>query len=175
MGKRKDLPASYDGMEKRFFDAIERIKQGKPECPELAKKAKLGKLKLTVSAVALEAGATNNGKWVGLSRTPIAHVGCRYPKVYAAIKNEAAPVPEKRDLRSINQNLREQNHDLKHKWKLALSEQAALYRQMEAREKEVKAKLGEIERMQARGNRSADSMPLTPIGANVSSIRKGKE
>lgn len=37
-GKRKDLPASYEGMEKRFLDAIERLKEGKPLCPELQKK-----------------------------------------------------------------------------------------------------------------------------------------
>ena len=44
MGKRKDLPASFEGMEKRFFEAINRIKDGNPVCPALIKKAKLGKL-----------------------------------------------------------------------------------------------------------------------------------
>lgn len=176
MGKRKDMPASFDGMEERFFDAIGRIKEGKPECPELAKKARLGKLRLTVSAVALEAGAMTNGKWKGLSRTSIGHAKCRYPKVYAAIMAEEDAVPGKNDLRSINRDLRGQNRDLEHKLKLALVEQAALYRQMEAREKEVKDKLDEIARVQARGNRSADSTPVTPIRSNIAAIRnKEKE
>jgi hypothetical protein len=30
-GKRKDLPASYEGMEKRFLDAIKRLEEGNPE------------------------------------------------------------------------------------------------------------------------------------------------
>jgi hypothetical protein len=176
MGKRKDMPVSFDGMEERFFNAIGRIKEGKPECPELAKKAWIGKLRLTVSAVALEAGAMTNGKWKGLSRTSIGHTKCRYPKVYAAIMGEDDAVPDKSDLRSINRDLREKNRDLERQLKLALAEQAALYRQREAREKEVKDKLGEIARVQARGNRSADSMAMTPIRSNIAAIRnKEKE
>lgn len=175
MGKRKDLPASFDSMERRFMDAIERINEGEPLCPELADKAKIGKLKLTVSGVALEAGGFVDGKWKGVSRTLIGHAKCRYPSVHAKITRKDETVAgNNNDLRSINRNLREQNRELERRWKLAISEMGAMSRKMEAREKEIVDKIEETVRVQARGGRNANSMHEMVIGDNISSIRKSK-
>lgn len=175
MGKRRDLPASFESMQKRFMDAIERIASSEPQCPVLMEKAKLGKLKLTVTGVALEAGGFVDGKWKGLSRTLIGHVGCRYPKVHARITNKDETTSSQRsDLRSINRDLREQNRDLERRWKLAISEMGAMARKMEAREKEVADKLDENMRVQARGSNSPNAMQTVSIGKNISSIRKRK-
>jgi hypothetical protein len=164
-GKRKDLPASYEGMEKRFLDAIQRLKEGNPECPELQKKAKAGKLRVgDVSAVALEAGGPDEkGVWRGLSRTLIGHDNCRYPKVRGEIRKAKEGEPGEYDLKNINSKLREKNRQLQKTNKQLLSTCAAMRVRMNKLENAVKEKIEKLQREQNRGNRPVHQAPTLVV------------
>jgi hypothetical protein len=163
-GKRKDLPASYEGMEKRFLDAIERLKEGKPLCPELQKKAKAGKLRVDVSAVALEAGgADEKGGWRGLSRTLIGHDNCRYPKVREEIRKGKEGEPGEYDLKNVNGRLRERNRELEKLNKQLLSTSAAMLVRMNKLEDAVKLEIEKLQREQHRGNRPVHQVPTLVV------------
>jgi SMC interacting uncharacterized protein involved in chromosome segregation len=166
-GKRKDLPASYEGMEKRFLDAIERLKEGNPVCPELQKKAKAGKLRVDVSAVALEAGGPDEkGVWRGLSRTLIGHDNCRYSKVREEIRKGKEGEPGEYDLKNVNSKLRERNRQLEKMNKQLLSTCAAMRVRMNKLESAVKVEIEKLQREQHRGNRPVHHAP-TLIVDNV--------
>lgn len=163
-GKRKDLPASYEGMEKRFLDAIERLKEGKPMCAELQKKAKAGKLRVDVSAVALEAGGPDEkGVWRGLSRTLIGHDNCRYSKVREEIQRGRDGEPGEYDLKNVNSKLRERNRQLEKVNKQLLSTCAAMRVRMNKLESVVKEEIEKLQREQRRGNRSVHQAPTLVI------------
>jgi hypothetical protein len=163
-GKRKDLPASYEGMEKRFLDAIDRLKEGKPLCPELQKKAKAGKLRVDVSAAALEAGGPDEmGGWRGLSRTLIGHVNCRYPKVREEIRKGKEGEPGEYDLKNVNSKLRERNRQLERINKQILSTCAAMRMRMNKLESAVKKEIEELQREQHRGNRPVHQAPTLVV------------
>jgi hypothetical protein len=174
-GKRKDLPASYEGMEKRFLDAIERLKEGKALCPELQKKAKAGKLRVDVSAVALEAGGPDEkGGWRGLSRTLIGHDNCRYPKVREEIRKGKEAEPGEYDLKNVNSKLRERNRQLEQINKQLLSTCAAMRVRMNTLESAVKKKIEELQREQHRGKRLVHHAP-TLVVDNVRSEQHERE
>jgi hypothetical protein len=163
-GKRKDLPASYEGMEKRFLDAIERLKEGNPECPDLQKKAKAGKLRVDVSAVAMEAGgADEKGGWRGLSRTLIGHDNCRYPKVREEIRKGKEGEPGEYDLKNINSKLRERNRQLEKMNKQLLSTCAAMRVRMNKLESAVRVEIEKLQREQHRGNRPVHQAPTLVV------------
>jgi hypothetical protein len=71
-----------DKIERDFFAAIGRIKRSRPRSAPLQKLASIGRLKMTISNVAIEAGR---------SRTLIALEDCRYPDVRAVILKNRAP------------------------------------------------------------------------------------
>jgi hypothetical protein len=170
-GKRKDLPASYEGMEKRFLDAIERLKEGNPLCPELQKRAKAGKLRVDVSAVAREAGGPDEkGIWRGLSRTLIGHDNCRYPKVREEIRKGKEGEPGEYDLKNVNSRLRERNRQLERMNKQLLSTCAAMRVRMNKLESAVKVEFEKLQREQHRGNRPVHQAP-TLVVDNVCSER----
>lgn len=175
-GKRKDLPASHEGMEKRFLDAHKRLKEGNPECPELQKKAKAGKLRASdVSAVALEAGGPDEkGVWRGLSRTLIGHDGCRYPKVREEIRKEKKGEPGEYDLKNVNSKLRERNRQLEKTNKQLLSTSAAMRVRMEKLESAVKEEVKKLQREQHRGDRPVHQAP-TLVVDNVRSEQRDEE
>lgn len=163
-GKRKDLPASYEGMEKRFLDAIERLREGNPLCPELQKKAKAGKLRADVSAAALEAGGQDEkGIWRGLSRTLIGHDNCRYPKVREEIRKGKEGEPGEYDLKNVNSKLRERNRQLEKMNKQLLSTCAAMRVRMNKLESAVKEKIEKLQREQHRGSRPVHQAPTLVI------------
>jgi hypothetical protein len=163
-GKRKDLPASYEGMEKRFLDAIERLKEGNPECPELQRKAKAGKLRIDVSAVALEAGGPDEkGVWRGLSRTLIGHDRCRYPKVREEIRKGKEGEPGEYDLKNVNSRLRERNRMLEKMNKQLISTCAAMRVRMNKLESAVKVEIEKLQREQHRGNRPVHQAPTLVV------------
>ena len=163
-GKRKDLPANYDGMEKRFLDAIERLKEGNPECPELQKKARAGKLRVDVSAVALEAGGPDEkGIWRGLSRTLIGHDNCRYPKAREQIRKGKEGEPGEYDLKNVNSRLRERNRQLEKMNKQLLSTCAAMRVRMNKLESAVKAETEKLQREQHRGDRPVHQAPTLVV------------
>lgn len=163
-GKRKDLPASYEGMEKRFLDAIERLKEGNPECPDLQKKAKTGKLRVDVSAAALEAGGPDEkGVWRGLSRTLIGHDKCRYPKAREEIRKGKEGEPGEYDLKNVNSRLRERNRQLEKMNKQLLSTCAAMRVRMNKLESAVKVEMEKLQREQHRGNRPVHQAPTLVV------------
>ncbi|MCX7101356.1 MAG: hypothetical protein NTX38_07650 [Methylobacter sp.] len=98
-----------DLIERDFLDAIDRLEVGAPLNPTLAKRAKLGTLKVNVSAAAQEAGH---------SRTLIGHDGCKYPRVRARVIGLKVPVTEALTAENVIRRLREENE--KKKKKLAL-------------------------------------------------------
>lgn len=175
-GKRKDLPASYEGMEKRFLDAIKRLKEGNPKCPELQKKAKAGKLRAgDVSAVALEAGGPDEkGVWRGLSRTLIGHDNCRYPKVRAEIRKGKEGEPGEYDLKNVNSRLRERNRQLEKMNKQLLSTCAAMRLRMNKLESAVKIEIEKLQREQHRANRPVHQAPTLVVN-NVRSEQHAGE
>jgi hypothetical protein len=175
-GKRKDLPASYEGMEKRFLDAFDRLKEGKPLCPELQRKAKAGKLRVNdVSAVALEAGGPDEkGGWRGLSRTLIGHDNCRYPKVREEIRKAKEGKPGEYDLKKINSKLRERNRQLEKTNKQLLSSCAAMRVRMNKLESAVKEEVKKLQREQHRGDRPVHQAP-TLVVDNVRSEQRDGE
>jgi hypothetical protein len=175
-GKRKDLPASYEGMEKLFLDAIERLKEGKPLCPELQKKAKAGRLRGgDVSAVALEAGRPDEkGAWRGLSRTLIGHDNCRYPKVREEIRKAKEGEPGEYDLKNVNSRLRERNRQLEKTNKQLLSTCAAMRLRMNKLESAVRAEMEKLQRVQHRGDRPLHQAP-TLVVDNVRSEQHEEE
>jgi hypothetical protein len=163
-GKHKDLPASYEGMEKRFLDAIDRLKEGKPLCPELQKKTKAGKLRVDVSAVALEAGGPDEkGVWRGLSRTLIGHDQCRYPKIREEIRKGKEGAPGEYDLKNVNSRLRERNRQLEKLNKQLLSTCAAMRVRMNMLESAVKVEVEKLQREQHRGNRPVHQAPTLVV------------
>jgi hypothetical protein len=163
-------------MEKRFLDAIQRLKEGNPECPELQKKAKAGKLRVgDVSAVALEAGGPDEkGGWRGLSRTLIGHDNCRYPKVREKIRKSKEGEPGEYDLKNINSKLREKNRQLGKMNKQLLSTCAAMLVRMNKLESAVKERMGKLQREQHRGNRPAHQAPILVVDNVRSEQHEGK-
>jgi hypothetical protein len=151
-------------MEKRFLDAIERLRQGKPLCRELQKKAKVGKLGCGPSAVALEAGGPDEkGVWRGLSRTLIGHDNCRYPKVREKIREGKEGEPGEYDLKNVNSKLREKNRQLEKMNKQLLSTCAAMRVRMNKLESAVKVEIEKLRREQHRGNRPVHQAPTLVV------------
>lgn len=174
-GKRKDLPASYEGMEKRFLGAIDRLKKGAPLCPELQRRAKAGKLRVDVSAVALEAGGPDEkGAWRGLSRTLIGHDSCRYPKVRDEIRRRKEGEPNEYDLKNVNSKLRARNRVLEKMNKQLLSTCAAMRLRMENLEGAVKAELDKLKREQHRGGRPLHQVPTLVVDNAQSDQHEGE-
>lgn len=104
-----------DPIEKDFLDAIERIKSGKPKSATLKAKAKLGKLKLNTSSLAIEAGH---------SRTLIGHAGCQYPKIRGLL--QASLGSPKNESNQEIKRLKSQVEELRKKLASALDQNAIL-------------------------------------------------
>lgn len=134
---KKRLEAPITGTEKELFDALERLKNGTPTNPELLKKTKLKKLRISETSVAKEAGR---------SRTLIAHDKCSYPRVRAAILALKNPETPLLTFEEINRNLRKDNAELKDAAKTAMDRVAALVRRLDAVETEAKRRIKEVER-----------------------------
>lgn len=152
-GKRSDLPTTFNGMEQHLLDAWQRVKDGRPQNPELIEQAKRGKLKTTPTSVAKEAG---------VSRTLIGYDGCRYPdvrkKVLGKDEDKDVPVRTPTDMRTINANLREVNKVLEQRFKAVLAENAAMIVRMAQLETEYSDKVDEIQRVRARGKRDQNEI-----------------
>lgn len=158
-GKRKDLPTTAEGMEQYLLDAWARVKEGRPNNPELALRAKQGKLRANPTTVSEEAG---------VSRTLIGYDDCRYPDVRRKIQGkdvaaEELPVRVPTDMRTINADLREINRTLEQRLKVSLSEQAAMLNRMQKLETEYNDKVKEIKRIRSR----ADRNPNEIVGLHV--------
>ncbi|MCB4824268.1 hypothetical protein [Roseicella aerolata] len=126
-----------EGVERDFLEALERLKAKRPTNPELARLAKLGRLRITISTVAREAGR---------SRTLIGHDGCRYPRARAAVVAAMEPVVEPRTTEDALLRLREEVANLQRALKLRDSVNAALVLRMARVEEAAKERVGRAER-----------------------------
>lgn len=122
MPKRRPEPPMGQ-VERELTDALKRLEDGKPNHPDLLKKARLKKLRINATTVAKEAGR---------ARTLIGHDGCAYPRVRAAIKRYENPSGPSTSYESVNRGLREQNADLRKTVTIAASRLAAMIRRMAA-------------------------------------------
>jgi hypothetical protein len=136
---------------KSRLQSVQQSQADHPQHPKLIEQAKKGRLKVTISSVALEAG---------VSRTLIGFDGCRYMEVRKKILgvNEAIPVRAPTDMRTINANLREVNKVLEQRFKMVLSENAALLIRMGRLEREFEDKAEEIQRINNRGKRNQNEI-----------------
>lgn len=146
-------------MESLLFEALQRVREGKPQNQALAELARRRKLRVSVSSVAQEAG---------VSRTLIGYEGCRYPAVRTAILGVKPPTKNKRDLRTANANLRVNNQILEERLNLALAEQAAMLNRMRQMEAEYEDKISEFRRVYARKGRDENHI----VNSNVVPIKK---
>jgi hypothetical protein len=156
---KKRVAAPMSEVEKAFHTALDRLKEGKPNNPDLAKKAKLGKLRINTTTVALEAGGRDSktGKWRTASRSQIGHAKCRYPRVRAAIlglKIEPEGVPTRQD--ELNRKLRTEIQALRMERDIARSQMAAMIRRMDQVDKEVENRIKHAKREVAAKYRKAD-------------------
>jgi hypothetical protein len=133
--KRPEVPAT--DTEKALFDALQRLKDGKPEHPDLLKKARLKTLRINPSTVAKEAGR---------ARTLIGYDGCAYPKVRVAILAHKIPTAPTTRFEDVNRKLREDNAILRQSVKTAMDRVAAMVRRLDTVEREAKRKIRDAER-----------------------------
>lgn len=117
-----------DRIEGDFLQALDRLKAGRPLHEKNVALAEDGRLKITISAVALEAGH---------SRTLIGKISCKYPHVRERILAAIAPSEPKVTADSIIRRLRKENDELTSRLSLALSAQAALTRRLADIEKQL--------------------------------------
>lgn len=143
-------------------DALERLISGTPRNPSLAKKARLGKLRINPSTVSLEAGC---------SRTLIGYDGCAYQNIRDRILELKISGPKATtSFEDINRELRHENQDLREAIKVAMSRVAAKDLQIEATERYAERKVREAERRM-----NAREGPTGTMPSNVSPISgKGK-
>lgn len=152
MSRKAASVPPVDPIERDFLAALDRLEIGTPLNPTLAKKRKLGTLKITVSAVAQEAGH---------SRTLIGHDGCKYPRVRARVLGLKAPVTEALTAEEVIRRLREENAALRKKLALRDTENAALIlrlRQLEtATQREIRKAKRNANRSEGRSDQLAGS------------------
>lgn len=129
-------------VEQTLLDALDRLKSGKPNNPDLVKRAKRGTLKISVATVAQEAGR---------SRTLISHDKCAYPAVRTAILALKAPRDaEPTSLAEVNRRLRLENAELRRTVKLARDSMAAMALRMSRVVKEAERRVAAAERRAGR-------------------------
>ena len=150
--KRARPPA--DRVAQELMAALERLQAGSPQNPDLARKAKLGRLKINFSTVAQEAGR---------SRTLIAYENCRYPRVRAAVQAAMEPVVETRTTADVILRLRQENAELRKALKQSDSVNAALILRLRAIEKTAQRDRSAAERRARRGEHD----PLAVAGSGI--------
>ena len=138
-----------DPIERDFLDAIDRLEVGAPLNPTLAKRAKLGTLKVNVSAAAQEAGH---------SRTLIGHDGCKYPRVRARVIGLKAPVADALNAEGVIRRLREENAGLRQKLAFRDTENAVLIRRLRQLEIATQREIRQARRNANRGEGRPDQV-----------------
>jgi hypothetical protein len=136
------MESSGTRVERDLLGALARLQAGNPSNPALAKKARLGKLRINPSTVAQEAGC---------SRTLIGHDGCAYPQVRAKIlKHKDTAAKPATSFEDINRDLRHDNQNLKDAVRLAMTRIAAMRLQRDATENQATLNVDEVKRQLAK-------------------------
>lgn len=136
--------------ELKLMEALQRLVSGVPKEARLRKLVLTGKLRITISGVAQEAG---------LSRTLIAHEKCKYPRARAAVLKAANPPGRSRTAVEVINRLREENTEFREAVRIRDSINAAFLRQFHAMEamsdKEARRSTRAAAREGCLGNRDA--------------------
>lgn len=134
---------SRDRIEQDLLDAIERLKSGRPQHPELRQRVNKGKaVKINIATVALEAGRARG--LVGMEN-------CRYPEVRQLILIESSAtevVPRSRD--DVIKKLRAEIAELRVRLSQAEAHAAYHFAQRTRADKDNSAYKGRYERLKAR-------------------------
>lgn len=85
MPKKNPSTDTIDQIEQDFIDALKRIQKGKPSHHTLKKANELGRLKISITNVAMEAAR---------SRTLIGMENCRYPRIRDLVKQAKGTLDE---------------------------------------------------------------------------------
>jgi hypothetical protein len=135
------MEAREKKVETALLSALKRLQDGNPDNPSLARKAKLGKLRINPSTVAQEAGC---------SRTLIGHDGCAYSEIRKQIlKGRDTTVKPATSFEDINRNLRHENRNLKDAVNLSMSRVAAMLLQRDETLAEAELNVDEVKRQLA--------------------------
>jgi hypothetical protein len=155
MSRKLTLVPPIDPIERDFLDALDRLEAGAPLNSALAKRAKLGTLKINMSSVAQEAGH---------SRTLIGHDGCKYPQVRGKVTGFKTPLTEGATAEDVIRRLREENAELRKKLVLRDTESAALIVRLRQLETSTRREIKQIKRNAGR----SDARPEQLAGSSFS-------
>jgi hypothetical protein len=159
---RKATPIPpLDRIEGDFLEAIDRLIVGAPLNPSLAKRVKLGTLKVNMSAVAQEAGH---------SRTLIGHDGCKYPRVRARVIGLHAPATEALNAEGVIRRLREENAELRKKLVLRDTENAVLIRRLRQLETAAQREIRKAKRTANRDNERPEQLAGKSFSAETGEV-----
>lgn len=152
------MKSTLSQVEQNLIDALERLKKGEPKNPGLAKKARVGKLRINPTTVAKEAGC---------SRTLIGLDECAYPKIRdQVLKYRDTASKPATSFEEINRQLRRDNLNLNEAVKIAMSRVAAMELQLHAGEVEAMRKVRDLQRQLAKAIETQNA----PRTSNVSPI-----
>jgi len=126
--KQSNRRASIQSIEKEFHEAIDRLVNTRPRAQKLKRMVKEGRLKISPTTVALEAGR---------SRTLIAMENCRLPSVRSRIREVSRKGNGQRSARDVSRSLRKEVIDLKLQLSRALEAQAEHFLAREKAEREA--------------------------------------
>ncbi|WP_087129132.1 hypothetical protein [Caballeronia concitans] len=154
------MTAQKSRVEQDLVDAFERLKNGTPKDPRLAKKAKIGGLRINPSTVAQEAGC---------SRTLIGLEDCRYPTIRKSILEYKDSVAKPASsFEEINRELRRENHTLRNAVAVAATRIAAMILQRDETVAKAKQDVDEVKRQLSHaleGKKVKASANVSPISA----------
>ncbi|MFM0658036.1 hypothetical protein [Paraburkholderia sediminicola] len=134
---KETAPRSRDRAQDDLRKALDRLKSGIPQDPDLACKAKAGKLRINPTTVAKEAGR---------ARTLIGYDGCTYMNIRTEIlatRERAIPTVS---FDQVVQTLRADVSRLKEEVTVAMSRVAAMQLCMHANIRKAERRVAEIER-----------------------------
>jgi hypothetical protein len=147
-----------DPVRKDFEEALARLKAGMPLNEDLKKKQRVGKLKINILTVALEAGR---------SRTSIGLENCRYPDIRDQIlRMRPAPSSKGESMQNIAIRRSRDNRSLQSENRMLLSHNAALIIALEKRDKE----LFRLRKKHPLAEHEGETTPL--VGGNVLRLRR---
>lgn len=151
MPRKPKTPTPMNKTERELMEALDRVKRGEPKNKKLAKLQAAGKLKVSLSGVALESGH---------SRTLIGTKDCDYPRVRAAVLADMQPLErsEPTTARDVINLLRQDIQTLRIQLHKRDSENAALIRRIRKVETNALAEIREAKRAQERGNRNPNEI-----------------
>ena len=150
---RSKIPAPpIDRIEKDFMDALDRLVEGRPTHKTLKRKVVNGRVKISITNVALEAGR---------SRTLIAMKDCRFPRVRELIKQTqsgSTRIPTTHS--ELITRLRADLAEMKIQKERYQSEAVAQFLARTKAEKEAKGHIATISRLRKELSRVGKTQPL---------------